>query len=398
MLTVESFRQSNRPFHWIVAFTVAWFAMAGCIRRPSAEEVSNNSTSLSTPTARTSQPESSTTTKLVTTDTSQPTIRWQFQADEAFESTPVLADGRVIIADVMGKIYAIDHTNGKELWSVDYDTGFLAAAVIRDNSIMIGDVEGNLYCLNAIDGAERWKAETGGEISGSPAFHWKNVLVASQDGKLYAFRQSDGVLIWEYQTDDQIRCSPVVVGDRTFLGGCDGRLHVVNLNNGKADGDPMPLGGPTGSTPAVRDSIVIVPIMDGIIYAFDWEYREQLWTHEDEERPQEYRNSPALAGDMVVVSSQFKQVDAISFKTGERVWRHTLRRRADASPVIDGDDVWIAATDGRLVRLDLATGKPRDWSFESRGGFYAAPTIVGNELLIADDNGMVRCFTGIDKE
>ena len=63
--------------------------------------------------------------------------------------------------------------------------------------------------------------------------------------------------------------------------------------------------------------------------------------------------------------------------------------------VIDGDDVWIAATDGRLIRLDLATGKPRDWEYESRGEFYAAPLIVGNELLIADDNGVVRCFSGI---
>ncbi len=400
MLTVESFRQSNRPFHWIVAVTVVLFAMPGCIRRPSSEEVSKNSTSLSPPTAHTIHPESPTLTKLVTIDASQPTIRWQFQADEAIESTPVYSNGRVIFADVMGKIYAIDHTNGKELWSVDYDTGFLAGPVIHNTSIVIGDVEGNLFCLNAVDGAERWKSETGGEISGSPVFHWNNVLVTSQDGKLYSFRHSDGVLIWDYQTDDQIRCSPKVVDDRTFLGGCDGRLHVVNLNGGRADGKPMPLGGPTGSTPAVRDSIVIVPIMDGIIYAFDWESREQLWTHQDEERPQEYRSSPALSDDMVIVSSQFKQVDALSLETGELVWRHTLRRRADASPVIDGDDVWIAATDGRLVRLDLATGKPRDWSFESRGGFYAAPTIVGSDLLIADDNGLVYCITitGIDKE
>jgi len=140
-----------------------------------------------------------------------------------------------------------------------------------------------------------------------------------------------------------------------------------------------------------------VPIMDGIVYAFDWKSQEQLWIHEDEERPQEYRSSPAIAGDLVIVSSQFKQIDAISLKTGERVWRHTLRRRADASPVIDGDDVWIASTDGRLIRLDLATGEPREWSYESSGEFYAAPMVVGNELLIADDNGIVRCFTGLNK-
>ena len=101
---------------------------------------------------------------------------------------------------------------------------------------------------------------------------------------------------------------------------------------------------------------------------------------------------------MVVLSSQFKQVDAISLKTGEGIWTHTLRRRADASPVVHGDNVWIAASDGRLIRLDLATGKPNGWEFESRGEFYAAPIIEGNELIIADDNGVVRCFTGINDE
>jgi outer membrane protein assembly factor BamB len=328
----------------------------------------------------------------------EPAIRWEFQGDDAFESSPAVADNRVIVADVMGKIYAIDYVSGDRLWMVDFDTGFLASPLIHDGTIFIGDVEGNVYCLQADDGSEKWRAQTGGQIDGAAAIYQDRVLVASQDGKLYCFKQSDGALLWEYQTDDQIRCSPQVAGNRTFLGGCDGRLHVVDLDTGQAATDPLPLDGPTGSTPAVRDSMVIVPIMDGVIYAFDWQDQQLKWTHQDDERPQEYRSSPAMSGDLLIVSSQFKQVDAISLSTGERVWRHTLRRRADASPVIAGDSVWIAATDGRLIQLDLATGQPRAWSYESRGEFYAAPTIVDDELLIADDNGVVRCFSGINDE
>ena len=93
----------------------------------------------------------------------------------------------------------------------------------------------------------------------------------------------------------------------------------------------------------------------------------------------------------MVVSSQYKQVDAISIKTGERVWRHTLRRRADASPVIAGDEVWIAATDGRLIRMNLSDGK-ETWQYEIKGSFVAGPAIAGDQLFIADDEGIVRCF------
>ena len=104
---------------------------------------------------------------------------------------------------------------------------------------------------------------------------------------------------------------------------------------------------------------------------------------------QEYRNSAAGQGNYGVYS-QFKQVDALS-ETGELV-RHTLRRRADASPVIAGKDVWIAATDGRLIRLALDDGTDEKWSYEIRGSFLAGPAIAGQQLFIADDDGIVRCF------
>jgi outer membrane protein assembly factor BamB len=132
--------------------------------------------------------------------------------------------------------------------------------------------------------------------------------------------------------------------------------------------------------------------MDGAVLAFDYVEHKELWRYEDAERAQEYRNSAALSDKLVIVSSQYKQVDAISIETGERKWRHTLRRRADASPVIAGEDVWIAATDGRLIRLGLEDGTEEKWSYEIRGAFLAAPAIAGNELFIADDEGVLRCF------
>lgn len=319
-------------------------------------------------------------------------VRWEFKADEAIEATPVVSGDLVVVADVAGKIYAINRTAGTQVWQRNYDdTGFLVSPAIHDGVIVIGDYDGNVYAVDLKTGEERWKQSTGLEISGSAAFHGENVLVTSQDGKLYCFALKDGTPQWTYETEDQIRCSPTVAGDRTFLGGCDGQLHVVNLKTGHAMGEPLPLGGPTGSTPAVRGSKAFVPIMDGVIYAFDFEKPKQLWQHEDQERAQTYRNSPAISSELVIVSSENRQVDAISIETGKRKWRYTLRRRADASPVIAGGDVWIASTDGRLIRLSLDDGSEK-WTYEIRGSFLAGPAIAGKELFISDDEGVVRCF------
>ena len=323
-------------------------------------------------------------------------VQWEFDTGEAIEATPAVSGGRVFVADVMGKVTAIDQATGTQLWSKDFDTGFIASPSIKNDTLVIGDFEGNLYALSVDDGSVRWQKSTEGEINGTASFYKEFVLVTSQDGKLYAYALSDGSLQWTYQTNDQIRSSPAIAGNRTFLGGCDAQLHVVNLDTGKAAGSPLPLGGPTGSTPAVHGNLVFLPIMDGAVFAFDWKTQKQIWKYEDEETHQEYRSSPAANDEVVVVSSARKHVDALSVKTGRRLWRHTLRRRADASPVIHGKDVFLAGTDGRLIRLDLKDGTEEQWSYEIRGSFVAGPVMALEKLFIADDRGVVRCF-GNDK-
>lgn len=318
-------------------------------------------------------------------------ILWEFKAAEAIETTPVVADGRVFVGDVFGQLYAVGLDDGAELWRKNYDTGFMASPAVRDGLVVIGDIDGKLYAIDAKTGEQKWVQEAKGEISGAAAFYESNVLVTSQDGSLSCFQVADGTPVWTYQTDDQIRCNPTLAGHYTFLGGCDGSLHVVDIKTGKADGEPLPLGGPTGSTPVVSGSKVILPIMDGVILAFDWKQKKQLWGHEDPEQAQEYRGSGAVSGDLFVVSSRNKHIDAISIADGTRRWRYTVRRRSDASPVIAGEDVWIASTDGRLTRLALADGKEK-WSYEIRGSFLAAPAIAGDRMIIADDDGVVRCF------
>ncbi|MEM6471636.1 MAG: PQQ-binding-like beta-propeller repeat protein [Planctomycetota bacterium] len=321
------------------------------------------------------------------------TVGWEFKADEAIESVPVVSKDTVFAADVMGKLYAISRETGDELWRKDYETGFLTSPVIADDRVVIGDIEGIVYCLDSKSGEELWRKQTDGEISGAAGLYGENVLIASQDGKLYCLKLADGTSQWTYQADDQIRCAPTIAGDRTFLGGCDAQLHIVDLKTGEADGEKLPLDGPTGSTPAVRGDLAVVPSMDGAVFGFNWKTKKELWRYEDFEQSQEYRSSAAIAEGIAIVSSQRKHVDAINTANGERLWRKTLRRRSDASPVIAGDDVWIPSTDGRLLRLSLKNGEEL-WSYEIRGGFIGGVSIAGEQLFVADDEGVIRCFEG----
>ncbi|KLU03831.1 serine/threonine protein kinase -likeprotein [Rhodopirellula islandica] len=375
-------------------------------------------------------------------------LQWETKTAEAIESAPVSDGNHVFVVDVMGGLEAISLSTGKSMWRHELETGFVAspalflpldvrpsvgAVNVLDASdlpantsplqpagiqswaenlspvLVSGDVEGNVVAWDPVSGEQLWKSLTGGEISASPSFYvlrrpdsageielQPRVLVTSQDGSLYCFALDSGELIWKYETGDQIRCGATIGDGKTYLGGCDGGLHVVDLSTGKASREAIPLGGPTGSTPAIQGGELFVPIMDGVLYAFSPSNDsdapvEPTWEYSDPDRSQEYRGSVAVTDEVVVVTSRNKTVDAIERETGQLRWRVTLKRRADASPVIAGEDVWIASTDGRLVRLALLDGREK-WDFEIRGAFIGEPAIVGGRLVIADDEGMVRSF------
>ncbi|QDV11297.1 Outer membrane protein assembly factor BamB precursor [Rosistilla oblonga] len=320
-------------------------------------------------------------------------LLWDFADAAAFEATPVIDSGRIYAADTEGNVFCLNLADGKLIWKVSIDTGFLAAPAIQGDTLVLGDYDGMVYALSTADGSQRWKFEADGQIDSGAMFHGEKVLITSEAGKLHALKLTDGSVVWEYETADQIRCSATVAGDRTFLGGCDSQLHVVDLNTGKKASDPMPLESPTNSTPAVVGPLAFLPTYGGHVFAFDWQKGTRKWTYEDPEKSQEYRSSAAATDKVVVVSSQGKRLTALDASTGKQLWQTTVRRRADASPVIAGDSVLLAATDGRLYRFNLHDGK-QTWQYEVKGALLASPAIADGKLILTTEEGHVLCFGG----
>ena len=72
-------------------------------------------------------------------------------------------------------------------------------------------------------------------------------------------------------------------------------------------------------------------------------------------------------------------------------WEQTLRKRSDASPVIAGDKVVLAAADGRIILLELKSGEEL-WMFEVKGSFLGAPAVAHGKVVVASDRGTIYCL------
>ncbi len=324
--------------------------------------------------------------------TATPSLLWEQKFEgTAFEVAPVIVDGRLYIGDLDGEFYCLDATTGTQIWKNESESGYLASAAVQSDFVVVGDYDGLVRGLKVTDGNEVWKFQTDSQIDGGANFHDGAALITSEDGKLYSLELQTGKLRWAYETGDQLRCGPTIAGGRTFLGGCDGKLHIVDLAAGTSVGDGVPLEGPTGSTPAAADPLVIAPTHSGQIFGIDWKAGERRWTFTDPQLSQEIQTSPAIHNGLVFVVTKNRKCLALEVATGKLKWEHTLRKPSDASPVVCSGRVWLGCSDGRLLAIDEQTGEEK-WVVEHQGKFKASVAIADGKLFIANDRGSVFCY------
>ena len=330
----------------------------------------------------------------------------------AFGAVPTIADGTIFLGDLDGTFHALDFATGATLWTFKAEAaGFpSAAAVSLDPAqplVVVGDDVGVVRAFDRGKGTLVWEYETDGEISGGPTIladaDGGRVLVGSQDASLSCLHLADGRLLWKHSIADQIRCSPTVArsadGDRVFLAGCDGKLHVIDAQRGEEKAS-VAIDGPTGTTPAASGDRVFFGTEGGGFFAIDYLKADVSWRVRAATNGQSYRSSAAIAGDLVVVGSRGKAVEAFSRADGTRTWRHPMRGKVDASPIVAATAggsllAIVADSAGKIVALDAATGETA-WEFDAGGGFSAGAAAAAGHVVIASDDGTVWCFASQD--
>jgi outer membrane protein assembly factor BamB len=76
-------------------------------------------------------------------------IRWQNTSVGRSISTLAISDGVVFAADLMGFLYAIDFASGADLWKHDTGARLWSSPVVADGKVIIGNEDGTLVSLKA---------------------------------------------------------------------------------------------------------------------------------------------------------------------------------------------------------------------------------------------------------
>jgi len=147
---------------------------------------------------------------------------------------PVIADGKVFIGTMAGKLHAMDCDTGKDIWQFKTRGAILHTCAVYDGKVFFGNAEGKINAVNTNDGSTLWSVKTGSAIWNSPLVYEGVVVIGSRDRALYALDAETGRIKWKAKTGGPLISSPAldVETGRIYIGSEDMHVYAFDFRNG----------------------------------------------------------------------------------------------------------------------------------------------------------------------
>jgi len=261
---------------------------------------------------------------------------------------------------------------------------------------------------NRIEPREIWSRDIGEGNDGkrlglAPTIQEGRVYVADSAGLVMALDAKDGKVQWSVDTELPIAGGPGA-GDRlVLLGTSDAQLVALDEETG-AERWRFPVSSEVLSSPAADLGTAVVHTNDGHVYGVDSAFGQQKWRYDHQVPVLTLRGSsaPVIANGTVYIGQAGGKLVALELDTGKPVWDVTITvpgGRSELSRIvdIDGDPlvssglVYAASYQGDVVAVGSATG-----SLVWRHKLSSYNDLAANwrYVFATDENGVVWALDG----
>lgn len=322
---------------------------------------------------------------------SAPVIEWSLDLGNPIVAEAAVADGAIVVGDVMGVIHCIDLATRTQRWKFETGDTIQAAAAISNGRVFLGSGDKRFLALDLATGEKLWAIEaaqkfpSAANLVPAPDGSGDWILVNGYDGIARCLRAADGSEVWSYQTDDYINGTPAVMDDGRLVafGGCDKVIHVLNL----ADG--------TLVNEVVTDAQIINSVATAGSTIYSANHANQLvateahapaltWIYKSTDFP--FTTTPAVDATHVYLGSRDKSLHAVVRSSGEAAWTFKTGGRVESSPLAFNNAIVFASNDGRLYAANPADGAEL-WRLDLGEDLTAAPIFAQGRLIIGGGRG-----------
>lgn len=248
-------------------------------------------------------------------------------------------------------VYAVDLKNGNELWRYPAEAEnalhFYANPVLTpDGQLLIGSagIRHDFFSINPATGKDNW---------GEPFSGAKGVWLAS----------------------------PLVFNEKIYAPNADGFLYVLNLDGSFADS--VELGGALWSAPVTDGRMIYVASLDHHLHIID---PEDLQSNKTIDLGGAIPGGPSVNSDGVYVGTFASKLEFVT-ANAERRTLASAEGWIWGAPALDGETLYYADLDGNVYSLDLASGKQNWPDVKPNGPIAASPLVIGDQVFVATEAG-----------
>ncbi|GGB50591.1 outer membrane protein assembly factor BamB [Shewanella inventionis] len=215
-----------------------------------------------------------------------------------------------------------------------------------------------------------------------PTVRYGKLFVADRSGVVVAFDEATGEELWSQNFNDvfeqklktktkgmRLAAGVTAARNKVFVGGETGLLVALDEATGEvlwssqANGELL-------STPTVAEDVVAVNTAKGAFEGFNIDSGEKLWTYESQLPNLTLRGTSSAAyeaGGFFVGTADGK-VAVVVKNNGQAAWEQpvftpsggnefTRMADVDMTPLILGDNLYVASYNGNLVSMELRSGR-----------------------------------------
>ncbi len=159
----------------------------------------------------------------------RPDPAWTFTgAKGQYVAGGVVADGKFIIGNGDGNVYALNLADGQQVWAFSTQDRVWATPLVVEDTVYIASLDHTLYALDVSTGGEKWKVQLAGAISATPVLVDGALWVGDFTSKLYQIDLATRQVVWAFEANDWIWATPLVDGTTLYFSDVSGHVYALD--------------------------------------------------------------------------------------------------------------------------------------------------------------------------
>jgi outer membrane protein assembly factor BamB len=271
---------------------------------------------------------------------------------------------------------------------------------VGEQGVFTASREGVVTASAKNTGRTLWHQSINAALTAGVTADSDKIFLCSRDGKIFALSQTDGKLLWQTNVPSEVLAPPAAADNIILVKTIDGQLTALSETDGRVlwhfqQTEPtLILRG--GSAPKVSQNDVVVGFANGNLAKLTLHDGSLLWQQTIAipqgsfaiERMVDIDADPVIFNNRVYVATYQGKIVALELRSGKTIWSHDISSYTGLT--VDKQRVYVSDATSQLWAFDADTGTV-DWrQTQLTARNITGPAALGNYIVVADEEGYLH--------